>query len=158
MMDLSTKNTLILATIAVGIFVAGIVFTLIIGLVLAAALPEEPEKSTLPQPAQGKISSPMVPNTGPSPNPENRRIPYPENRIIPEPLPNLPPGPPVRVAPVPVIEPPFQKIRESIEPGEPRKTQGGDLRYDGKAPNELNPGTALAQAPTNTGAMKRSLL
>jgi hypothetical protein len=156
MMNLSTKNILILATIAVGIFVAGIVFTLTIGFVLAAALPEEPEKSTLPQPAQG-ISSPMVPNTGPSPNPENSII-YPENRIIPSPLPNLPPEPPVRVAPVPRNELPFQKIRESIEPGEPRRTRGGGLRYDGKAPNELNPGTALAQAPTNTGAMKRSLL
>jgi len=125
--------------------VAGIVFTLTIGLVLAAALPEGPENNALPQPAQGKISSPMVPNTGP--NPENRII-YPENRIVPSPRPNLPPRPPVRVAPVPTIELPFEKIRESIEPGEPRKTQGGSLRFDGRAPNERNQGTALAQAPT----------
>jgi hypothetical protein len=138
MMNLSTKNTLILATIAVGIFVAGIVFTLTIGLVLAAALPEEPEKNILPQPAQGKIS-PMIPNTGPSPNPENRRI-YPENRIIPSPLPNLPPAPPVRVAPVPGIELPFQKIRESLEQ-EGSKTPGGGIRFDVKAPNERNQGT-----------------
>jgi len=128
MMDLSTKNTLILATIAVGIFVAGIVFTLTIGLVLAAALPEGPEKSTLPQPAQ-------VPNTGPSPNPENRRI-YPENRIVPSPL-NLPPAPPVRVAPVPEIELPSEKFRESLEPGD-SKTQSGSIRFDAKAPNERN--------------------
>jgi hypothetical protein len=138
MMDLSTKNTLILATIAVGIFVAGIVFTLTIGFVLAAALPEGPENNALPQPAQGKISSPMAPNTGPSPNPENRRI-YPENRIVPSPL-NLPPAPPVRVAPVPRHELPSQKIRESIEPGD-SETQGGSIRFDAKAPNERNQGT-----------------
>jgi len=137
-MNLSTKNTLILATIAVGIFVAGIVFTLTIGLVLAAALPEEPENNTLPQPAQGKISSPMVPNTGPSPNPENRRI-YPENRLPSSPL-NLPPAPPVRVAPVPVRELPFERIRESIEPGR-HKTRGGGTRFGVQAPNERNQGT-----------------
>jgi hypothetical protein len=148
MMNLSTKNILILATIAVGIFVAGIVFTLTIGFVLAAALPEEPEKSTLPQPAQEKIPSPGIPNKSPSPTPENR--------IIPENIPNLPPPP--RVAPVPSLQLPFEQYEESLEPGEPRRTRGGGLRYDGKAPNELNPGTALAQAPTNTGAMKRSLL
>jgi hypothetical protein len=34
-----------------------------------------------------------IPNTGPSPNPENSII-YPENRIIPSPRPNLPPRPP----------------------------------------------------------------
>jgi len=138
-MNLSTKNTLILATIAVGIFVAGIVFTLIIGLVLAAALPEGPENNTLPQPAQKKIPSPMVPNTGP-------RL-YPENRIIPSPRPNFPPGPPVRVAPVPTIELPFQKFRESLEPGD-SETPGGGIRFDIKAPNERNQGTDLAQAPT----------
>jgi len=131
MMNLSTKNPLILATIAVGIFVAGIVFTLTIGFVLAAALPEGPENNTLPQPAQ-------VPNTGPSPNPENRRI-YPENRIVPEPLPNLPPAPPVRVAPVPTIELPSEKFRESIEPGD-SKAPGGGIRFDIKAPNERNQG------------------
>jgi hypothetical protein len=145
MMNLSTKNTLILATIAVGIFVAGIVFTLTIGLVLAAALPEGPE-NTLPQPAQKKIPSPMVPNTGPSPNPENNII-YPENRIIPSPRPNLPPRPPVRVAPVPRIELPFQKFRESLEPGN-SETPGGGIRFDVNAPNERNQGTDLAQAPT----------
>jgi hypothetical protein len=132
MMNLSTKNTLILATIAVGIFVAGIVFTLTIGLVLAAASPEGPENNTLPQPAQEKIPSPMV---------------YPENRIVPSPLPNFPPGPPVRVAPVPVIEPPFLKFRESLEPGDSR-TPGGGIRFEIKAPNERNQGTDLAQAPT----------
>src|SRR5579875_4100719 len=136
MMNLSTKNTLILATIAVGIFVAGIVFTLTIGLVLAAALPEGPENNALPQPAQGKISSPMVPNTGPSP--ENRII-YPENRL-PSSLPNLPPRPPVRVAPVPSLKLPFQKFRESLEPGDSR-TPGGDIRFEIKAPNERNQGT-----------------
>jgi hypothetical protein len=138
MMNLSTKNTLILATIAVGIFVAGIVFTLTIGLVLAAALPERPENNTLPQPAQG-ISLPMIPNTGPSPNPENRII-YPENRVITSPPLNLPPAPPVRVAPVPRLELPSQKIRESIEPGE-HETQGGGIRFDAKTPNERNQGT-----------------
>jgi hypothetical protein len=138
MMNLSTKNILILATIAVGIFVAGIVFTLTIGLVLAAALPEGPE-NTLPQPAQKKIPSPMVPNTG-------QRL-YPENRIIPSPLPNLPPAPPVRVAPVPTIELPFQKFRESLEPGN-SETPGGGIRFDVNAPNERNQGTSLAQAPT----------
>jgi hypothetical protein len=139
MMNLSTKNTLILATIAVGIFVAGIVFTLTIGLVLVAALPEGPENNALPQPAQKKTPSPMVPNTGP--------YLYPENRIVPEPRPNLPPAPPVRVAPVPTIEPPFLKFRESIGPGN-SKTPGGDIRFDVKAPNERNQGTDLAQAPT----------
>jgi hypothetical protein len=139
MMDLSTKNTLILATIAVGIFVAGIVFTLTIGLVLAAALPEGPENNALPQPAQKKTPSPMVPNTGPSPYPENRMIPTPENRIIPSPRPNFPPGPPVRVAPVPTIELPFLKFRESIGPGN-SKTPGGGIRFDVKAPNERNQG------------------
>jgi hypothetical protein len=140
MMNLSTKNILILATIAVGIFVAGIVFTLTIGLVLAAALPDGPENNALPQPAQKKIPSPMGPYSGPRPTPENR--------IVPEPLPNLPPRPPVRVAPVPRLELPFQKFRESIEPGEPRRTPGGGLRFDIKAPNERNQGTSLAQAPT----------
>jgi hypothetical protein len=133
MMNLSTKNTLILATIAVGIFVAGIVFTLTIGLVLAAALPDGPENNALPQPAQKKIPSPMGPNTAP--------YLYPENRIVPSPPLNLPPAPPVRVAPVPVIEPPFLKFRESLEPGEPRRTRGGGLRFDVKAPNERNQGT-----------------
>jgi hypothetical protein len=95
-MNLSTKNTLILATIAVGIFVAGIVFTLTIGFVLTAALPEEPEKSALPQPAQEKIPSSGIPNI--------RSSPTPENRIIPSRRPNIPP---VRVAPVvPLVPPP----------------------------------------------------
>jgi len=95
-MNLSTKNILILATIAVGIFVAGIVFTLTIGFVLTAALPEEPEKSALPQPAQEKIPSSGIPNI--------RSSPTPENRIIPSRRPNIPP---VRVAPVvPLVPPP----------------------------------------------------
>src|SRR5579875_3416492 len=87
-----------------------------------------------------------IPNTGPSPYPENRII-YPENRL-PSSLPNLPPGPPVRVAPVPTIELPFEKNRESIEPGR-HKTPGGGIRFDVKAPNERNQGTDLAQAPND---------
>ena len=136
-MNLSTKN--ILKHLYGIIFVAGVVFTLTIGGSIAA-LPEGPENNTLPQPAQEKISSPMVPNTGPSPNPENRRI-YPENRLPSSPL-NLPPAPPVRVAPVPTIELPSQKVRESLEPGE-HKTPGGGIRFGVEAPNERNQGTAF---------------
>jgi len=136
MMNLSTKNILILATIAVGIFVAGIVFTLTIGFVLAAALPEEPENNTLPQPAQEKIPSPGTPNTSPSPTPENR--------IIPEEIPPyIPNNPPVRVAPGPELRMPFQDHKESIEPGD-SITPGGDIRLDVQAPIERNQDTALA--------------
>jgi hypothetical protein len=97
-MNLSTKNILNFSTqfAVVIIFVAGVVFTLTIGGSIAALPeepePEEPEKSTLPQPAQNKIHPLRIPYTRPRPTPE------PENRIIPSRRPNIPP---VRVKPVP---------------------------------------------------------